>query len=532
MIALIPLDNRPCNTRFPRQIAALGGTQLIEPNDSTLGFFSAPADCDSFVAWLHDLPAVEALIVSVDMLAYGGLVASRRPLVSTQQALERLSVLKDWRESRPGVPIYGFNILMRLAITMDGDAAVAHYYNIMRYARLADEARRFNSAHLRGELEKVTREIPTPVLESYLAARRRNHDINLSMIEWLSQGVFDYLLITQEDATEWGLHRREQDHLLAHRDALGVNDKMSLHPGADEAALTLLARHWNTGVSWCARPSDEADYERIAPFEDRPYHLALQQHVAAGKGHLVESQGENPAASTCSEENTDFQLFINAPVGGSQKDESAEARDERRTRIGGWLDTLENALRNDERVALCDVAFPNGGDNLLLTELDKRKLLGKLTIYAGWNTAGNTTGTVLAQGAALKRWETLGESWDVEAREKSLRLQRQFVFERLVDDWFYQAKVRAGVERAARDLGVSPLKMNEDDNAPVETQTRRELSHFAQLLARRHFDVPLEKCDIVLPWRRTFEVDFRARLDGNGNGAAHIAANERVAVEV
>ncbi len=532
MIALIPLDNRPCNTRFPRQIAAMGGTQLIEPDDRTLGFFSSPADCQVFATWLHELPEVEALIVSVDMLAYGGLVASRRPQVSTQQALERLSVLKEWRESRPGVPIYGFNILMRLAITMDGDAAVAHYYNIMRYARLADEARRFNSEHLRGELEKVTREIPVAVLESYLAARRRNHDVNLSMIEWLSEGVFDYLLITQEDATEWGLHRSEQDELLAHCDALNVGDKMSLHPGADEAALTLLARHWNTGVSWCARPSDDADYERIAPFEDRPYHIALQQHVTAGKGQMVEASSGNSTASTCSGQN-DFQLFINAPVGGSQKDESEEARAERRTRISKWMDALETALRNGERVALCDVAFPNGGDNLLMTELDKRKLLGKLAIYAGWNTAGNTTGTVLAQGAAMKRYENLSDKWSEEKLQESLALQRQFVFERLVDDWFYQAKVRSGVERAARDLGISPLKMNEGDNVSVETQTRRELGHFAQLLARRHFEVPLEKCDIILPWRRTFEVDFRAHLDGHhSDSTPKIVSAERVTIEV
>ncbi len=44
------------------------------------------------------------------------------------------------RQARPATPIYAFNILMRLAVTLSSDAAVANYYNIMRYARLADEA--------------------------------------------------------------------------------------------------------------------------------------------------------------------------------------------------------------------------------------------------------------------------------------------------------------------------------------------------------------------------------------------------------
>jgi hypothetical protein len=515
MIALLPLDNRPCNTRFPEQIARIGGDDVLLPDASLLGFFNTPGQTSALSAWVSELPEVEALIVSVDMLAYGGLVASRRPTVPVEEALEHLQVLREFRAERPNTPIYAFNVLMRLAITMDGDEAVAHYYNIMRYARLADEAERFNSKHLKGELEKVTREIPPAVLESYLAARARNHEVNRRMIEWLSQGTFDYLLITQEDATEWGLHRREQDDLLGHCESLNAQGKMSLHPGADEAALTLLARHWDTGVSFQAHVSDPKDYERIAPFEDRPYHRGLAQHVAAMKGVLCDVGGDAGAdASTCQgEEACDFELFVNAPVGGSQHEEKEEAKKQRVARIQPWLDSIEEAVREGRDVALCDVAFPNGADNAVLAELEKRKLLGSLKVFAGWNTAGNTTGTVLAQCAALHRARSRG----LDEAETSA-LSRCFVFERLVDDWFYQAKVRARVERAARERGVSPLRMDESDNEGCETQTRRELSNFAQILAKLHFGAPQSQCQIHLPWRRTFEVDVRARLE-----PAHVA---------
>lgn len=522
MIALLPLDNRPCNTRFPAQIARIGGDELLLPPSALLGFFNTPGQPLALAEWIRALPLdIEALVVSIDMLAYGGLVASRRPNVAADEAMEHLQALRDFHRERPEVPIYAFNVLMRLAITMDGDAAVAHYYNVMRYARLADEAERFKSKYLQDELRKVKAEIPPPVLESYLAARARNHEVNRGMVQWLGEGVFDTLLITQEDATEWGLHRSEQDDLLALRESLGIEGSMSLHPGADEAALTLLARHWNTNVSLHAHVSDARDYERIAPFEDRPYHIGLRQHIAAMRGHFCDV---DRAQSACDDE-PDFELFVNAPVGGSQHDEKEEPREERRQSLQPWLDSLQSFVEAGRAVALCDVAFPNGADNVVMAELEKRRLLGSLAVFAGWNTAGNTTGTVLAHCAALKKAREEGEEalhdvQSVRGAEMSrgaraarvAELSRRFMFERMLDDWFYQAKVRARVERAARDRGVSPLRMDEGDNEGCESQTRRELQAFAQMLAARQFDAPLERCEVRLPWRRTFEVDVRAAL--------------------
>src|SRR4028118_846275 len=173
MLALVPLDDRPCNVRFPQQIAAIGGDVVAVPPLPALGHFNSPGQPSDIARWLHELPQIEALIVSIDMLAYGGLVASRKPHVGEAEALARLEMLKVFRRMRPEVPIYAFNILMRLAITMDSDEAVPHYYNVMRFARLADECERFNSDYLREELEKVRAQIPPRVLDEYLRARAR-----------------------------------------------------------------------------------------------------------------------------------------------------------------------------------------------------------------------------------------------------------------------------------------------------------------------------------------------------------------------
>lgn len=497
MLALLPLDNRPCNVQFPQQIAAIGASQLLVPSDGTLGYFTTPGEPSSLARWLQQLPEIEGLIVSSDMLAYGGLVASRRGKPPLETALEHLQILKEWHQSRPQTPIYAFSILMRLAVTMESEEAAANYYNIMRYARLADEAERFDSEHLRNELENVIHQIPPQALEDYRAARSRNHAINLQMIEWLAQGVFQYLLITQEDAAEFGLHRQEQERLLSRAETLGVSGKMSLHPGADEAALTLLARHWNSPVRFRIHWSNPEQAHNIAPFEDRPYKRALQEHIQAMCGTIVEGGNHKHDA--------DFELFVNAPIGGYQKDESEDQQTARASQIEAFTNALQTALDDGRRVALCDVAFPNGADNLLMNELDQRRLLGKIAVFGAWNTAGNTTGTVLSQCAALLR------GGPEQGFVNTSKLNREFVLERLVDDWCYQSGVRTRIEKAARESGISPLNMGETGE-PIEAQARRELKGFAQALAQRHFGSRLAKCEVSLPWMRSFECAVQVEM--------------------
>src|SRR5690606_30849097 len=88
---------------------------------------------------------------------------------------------------------------------------------------------------------------------------------------------------------------------------------------------------------------------------------------------------------------------------------------------------MEAAANRGERVALCDAAYPNGADDALMAILDKRNLLGRLCAFAAWNTASNALGTVIAQCAAFAA-----------NHFEAVDLNRQFVLERVLDDWIYQ----------------------------------------------------------------------------------------------
>ena len=90
-LALVPLDDRPCNRQFPAQLAAIAGRSVLLPPRDLLGWFTQPGECEAVAAWLAECPA-EGLVVSLDMLCFGGLVSSRTPAVSESDAMARLEV--------------------------------------------------------------------------------------------------------------------------------------------------------------------------------------------------------------------------------------------------------------------------------------------------------------------------------------------------------------------------------------------------------------------------------------------------------
>ena len=78
-IALVPLDDRPVNTELVRDVAAIAGATVDIPPAPLLPNYRSAGDADGIGAWLLDLSrgALDAAVVSLDMLGYGGLIPSR-----------------------------------------------------------------------------------------------------------------------------------------------------------------------------------------------------------------------------------------------------------------------------------------------------------------------------------------------------------------------------------------------------------------------------------------------------------------------
>src|SRR5690606_12275457 len=140
-VAPVPLDDRPVCLQYPEMMAPLANATVVAPPIATLGRFTTPGDTAAIGRWLAslELANIDALIVSVDMLAYGGLVASRVHQVDADAALARLDVLREIRRRRPDLPIYAFSVIMRLAPTADG-ANEAWRTSLSRWADIVPDA--------------------------------------------------------------------------------------------------------------------------------------------------------------------------------------------------------------------------------------------------------------------------------------------------------------------------------------------------------------------------------------------------------
>ena len=242
-LLLLPLDDRPVNLDFPVLLARGVGERLLTPPPALLGRFLTPGEPDALGEWL--LRAAEnarALILSLDMLAYGGLVASRMPRVSVGDAIRRLALLREIRRRHPALHILAFNVIMRLTITGADAETRAAGRDIFRYSVLRDESERLGVAGAAAELRSVTARIPPALLQAYLQARARNHAVNRGALTLLREGVLDFLALVQEDTAPSGLHVCEQQALIALGARQCADERWRLYAGTDEAAQTLLAR--------------------------------------------------------------------------------------------------------------------------------------------------------------------------------------------------------------------------------------------------------------------------------------------------
>ncbi|GGQ98275.1 DUF4127 family protein [Deinococcus ruber] len=182
---LIPLDSRPATSTLPAQIAALGGSPVHLPPADLLGTAAQGADPAALLAWLKAQPTDGPLIVSLDALAYGGLVQSRSSRDSVDTVMARLQAVRDWGAAS-GQPIYAFIVLPRQPDAVD---------------------------------------------------RARNLEVAKRMVQWAREGVFKELHVTWDDALP-GSPAPQEGAALA-KDAPA---NVLVYPGADEVLSSLVAR--------------------------------------------------------------------------------------------------------------------------------------------------------------------------------------------------------------------------------------------------------------------------------------------------
>jgi hypothetical protein len=478
-ILFVPLDDRPCCLDLVLRLASLAGRQVLTPSRAALGRFQKPGEPAAILDWLQSQPSDLPLIASLDMLSWGGLIASRHPGSDPNAArtnFERFLAIQDARQA----PTYAFKTLLRTAPTQTSVEETEQAEQIVALSRLGFLKEKLrasgrNGSHIDAAMAQLKDSISPDFLDRYMAVRKRNHQFDRYIVE--SASHFDALLVAMDDCqTEgWNLLEKESLQRLAEERRMSVD----FYPGTDESAGLLLARLLSaeTGVE----PVWSHSHLSLTQtrYEDRPLGALLQSQLQAARLR----QGR------CRRK-----LFLFGRLGTQQEaDRQAGGLRIEQETIEQFLVALETALDAGDSCVVADLAFANGGDLGLVDALLERRLASRLTGYSAWNTAGNTLGTALAMLALYPDQPTPQQE----------RARRLLLWERLTDDAFYQSRFRF---RLKKEIGPG-LNLAEDDLKEAERLLGGEFHNFAaQLWGRLFPEEPPIPFRITLPWGRLFEV--------------------------
>ncbi|MGF9905861.1 DUF4127 family protein [Brevibacillus porteri] len=510
-VALVPLDDRPVNTYFPQMSARAGGVEAIMPDEDMLGHFMTPGDGEEIGDWLiKQASKVDGSVISVSMLAYGGLVASRTDQQSYEDALSNIEAIKRLRDKNSKKPIYVFDTIQRLAVTATDPETLKYYEQIREWAILYDEVHNLGMTEKKDRLDQLEREIPESVLEDYLNARERNHKINSLLIDWVEDGTIDYLVLAQDDAAPTGLHRAERETLVKKAKELDVEDRVAIFPGADEVGTVLLSRFSLNEMR--IHPKVAVEYSGIdgsewtAPFEDTTFDVNVEKHIIAAGGKPVRD-----------EDDADIVFMINSPK------KKGQSNAERREDLDEFVEEIHDLLEEGKQVAITDVTITNKADPELIERLQEEVKLPELFAYTAWGTAGNNMGSALGQAlqrsAFLEKGNQFGVPLTVDAAETHINL----LLSSFVNDHHYRNEVMAEARNLVKELNGNEWNLGDDYDEVndfvsdaltphVEEWYENYFANQSLVIGKRGKNtfegeiVELTDREIKLPWERLFEV--------------------------
>ncbi len=484
-VALVPLDERPVNTSLVAEVAAIAGAECVLPDAALLPRFRTAGDTDGLAEWLRAVAgSVDAIVVAIDTLAFGGLIPARTSDDTVETAVGRLGLLRELATGSPGRPVYAVSLVTRASDSYSASEEPDYW---VRYGRGLHRLGRDAHRAWADRGRSVPSEVPPTVRADFVRRRLRNHVVNLAALELQWNGVLTHLALTADDTAEFSAGSAEQEWFGYWQGLAGPGLPVVSYPGADETGAVLMARALLAGAgrppSVRIRVADPESLERVPLYENRPLRESIAGQLTAAGAVQTESDdadlvlvvhGPDPARGD------HFALMPPAP-----SSEAAEATAE----------VVERCLEAGTPVALADLRYGNGGDAGLVEALGCRGLLQHLAAYAGWNTAGNALGSVIAMGLAGVAGERGGNG---DRRAQSVALRR-----RLLDDVAYQAVVRRELMTGVFAGSIDPVA--DDVLAAAAVRARDRLT--ALLAGWGLGDGPAIDA-VGFPWRRSFEIDI------------------------
>lgn len=476
-IAMIPIDNRPVCYTLAQQIASIDKSlELLLPDRTLLGGLRSVADIEGIFNWLDSLGQVDALVVSLDTIAYGGLISSRRSKDSLDEIKSRLYSFKEKLENQVNVKgkIYAFSSIMRIS-NNNVNEEEKEYWN--EYGtKIFEYSQKFHKEGIE------TDDVPKEVLTDYLATRHRNFSINKIYLDWIEEGFFNTLVFSKDDCAEFGLNVLEAQILrrLIAEKKTSENDSYALiKTGADEIPLTLFARavcDYNRKVNFRQAPKISAKFlapeskDLISNYEDISIEKCVKAQIELGSKCDINDINEQDA---------DIILIVNNFV----ENQGEIVMDVKTQPFMGKLDIPKKPYM------IADVRYANGSDNefvkkLFAKKIDFRNFYG----YSAWNTSANTLGSLIC--AAVVRF--FAKNYN-ETAFKELQMIR------FLDDWAYQANVRQFLKGKGKKEKGKEARPDFRELKPLMYLYEKKL---IKVLSFKPHEIKYK-----FPWKRFFEVE-------------------------
>ncbi len=500
-VVYLPLDERPCNYKFP-SLFLTNDLEIVNPPIEILGNKKIPGDVNKIANWLKkEASDAKYLVVSLDMLIYGGIVPSRLHHDSYDTLIERLEVIKEIKKINPQLIIYAFELIMRCPQYSSGDEEPLYYEDygkdIFTYGVYLNKKQ---DGILTPDEETlwsdIKNRVPLEVLNDYIERRNVNQKVLSFSLRLICDGVIDFFIIPQDDSAYYGfttLNKREVKKII---EEYKIENKILMYPGADEIGMTLLARVHNSIHNY--KPSIYPIYaskngKNVKPlYEDRPVDDTITYQILAINGIRANSILE-----------ADLILAINIGSGMNDYNEIPNPiYYEKERNLDDFITNINNLIKENKEVTIADIAYANKGDLDLYRLFEEKDLLFKISGYAGWNTSSNTIGTALYIAICSHF------SKDYLAKKKCLA-------HRYVEDVFYCGMVRLDVTKNLYKYKMNFFDVKEENGLVariVEKELKEKIGQFAKKL-----DAEILKISIKMPWRRMFEIDLSLEVKNNEN---------------
>lgn len=505
-LLLVPLDGRPPCRQFVINAGRIAGFDIVTPPSRLQDYYSQPGDTDGLRHWLQaNTPAADGIILSIDQLLYGGLLASREKEKTPAEIQSMLQFLRDLHNDCPKIPIYAFSILPRQTPqdTIDG---YQERKDLLAYSRLRGR----QAAGLpvdTAELTRLKASIPPDSMNRYLTHFKENEELNRQLLQLTKDGVLSQLILGQDDGEPYSIPNIEKNRLRQFMAEQQLTEpQVFLTHGADEIALSILAGIQNQQTGFkpriLVRYNDRSTPDRIMPYMAISTEETVQEKIALLGG----SRASAP-------EEADFTLLVSANDAdtGTMGSRMAVVRQ------------LQSARQAQQPTALVDLSKHfQPQETILPLLIDTGYPLNTLIAYAGWNTTSNSIGTALAQASLFTAAKRQSTSQDESIGLTAANLT--FLQDRIMEDYFYLKEDIDCINHSLQKAGytnTADLDLEHNwrwANAMLQQAMKRQLTSYKYTKAFRapvkftspagNFSLMMQDMtmNISYPWPRTFEV--------------------------